>query len=334
MSSFSSSEEEEAFEDVNNGLILSDIFFPTEILLNILIFVSWKDLLACRSVCQTWKRIIDSVVSFEKLKRYSLKELRESFTHTLPTIKSDCVPFYLYFAISKGAFGNNLLKNAFGSGDDPHVCERDQNAWRNFQFRSNRSATGESSYVNGLICSQKECPRYLHWGVLSSEGNGWSVEVEPTGSEPLPAHLPGRSCFTTSYGWCIKEQLITLEGHSLNSLIMDQIQPQLDVSEWYARRWDCGIKYKLEVSLLDSNKQVLHTFEEETGDSLQDNNWHQVSHSFKDYGPGVRYILFRHCGRDSQFWAGHYGSKMAGGSVIARIPSSQFEKTCDSISLD
>lgn len=36
-------------------------------------------------------------------------------------------------------------------------------------------------------------------------------------------------------------------------------------------------------------------------------------------------MLFRHGGKDRQFWAGHYGSKMTGASVTLRIPDSLYE---------
>lgn len=41
---------------------------------------------------------------------------------------------------------------------------------------------------------------------------------------------------------------------------------------------------------------------------------------FKNYGPGVRFIKFYHGGVDTQFWAGHYGSKMSGACVKLMIP--------------
>ena len=41
---------------------------------------------------------------------------------------------------------------------------------------------------------------------------------------------------------------------------------------------------------------------------------------FQKYGPGVRFIRFYHGGKDTQFWAGHYGSKMSGACVKLMIP--------------
>lgn len=42
-----------------------------------------------------------------------------------------------------------------------------------------------------------------------------------------------------------------------------------------------------------------------------------------DYGLGLRAISFAHSGSDALFWAGHYGSKMAGASVIMKFKSNK-----------
>lgn len=47
----------------------------------------------------------------------------------------------------------------------------------------------------------------------------------------------------------------------------------------------------------------------------------QVSHVFEDYKPGLRKIYFCHSGMDQSFWAGHYGSKMAGACIYVKVPS-------------
>ena len=36
----------------------------------------------------------------------------------------------------------------------------------------------------------------------------------------------------------------------------------------------------------------------------------QMTHVFKDYGPGARFIRFTHGGSDTQFWAGWYGIRV------------------------
>ena len=52
----------------------------------------------------------------------------------------------------------------------------------------------------------------------------------------------------------------------------------------------------------------------------------QVTHEFKNYGPGLAKIIFRHGGRDDVWWAGLYGSKMAGASVRVMIPETRHHK--------
>lgn len=42
---------------------------------------------------------------------------------------------------------------------------------------------------------------------------------------------------------------------------------------------------------------------------------------FQRYGPGIRFIKFYHGGMDTQFWAGHYGSKMTGACIKLKIPA-------------
>ena len=37
----------------------------------------------------------------------------------------------------------------------------------------------------------------------------------------------------------------------------------------------------------------------------------QVEHTFKNYGPGVKYVHFVHRGKDLKWWGAQYGVKMA-----------------------
>lgn len=42
----------------------------------------------------------------------------------------------------------------------------------------------------------------------------------------------------------------------------------------------------------------------------------QISHTFSNYPPGVRHILFQHGGKDTQFWKGWYGPRVTNSSII------------------
>lgn len=125
------------------------------------------------------------------------------------------------------------------------------------------------------------------------------------------------------------------------SLIFVQIHPRYR----YAPRWDCGCEYSIFVALLNAKQKVIQSFTPKTVffDQWNDQEWNQVCtkwnvikfsnsaeptgifgllififqmiHVFRDYGPGVRYIHFRHGGKDTQFWAGWYGIRVTDSSV-------------------
>ena len=41
----------------------------------------------------------------------------------------------------------------------------------------------------------------------------------------------------------------------------------------------------------------------------------QISHTFTDYGPGVRFIRFEHGGQDCVYWKGWFGARVTNSSV-------------------
>lgn len=57
---------------------------------------------------------------------------------------------------------------------------------------------------------------------------------------------------------------------------------------------------------------VLNTF---TGRLCNCGLLFQVTHTFKNYGKGVRYVQFVHGGKDTQFWAGWYGIRVTNSCV-------------------
>lgn len=59
------------------------------------------------------------------------------------------------------------------------------------------------------------------------------------------------------------------------------------------------------------------------------NSFVQVLHTFENYPPDIRYIRFTHRGKGTQFWDGHYGSKMAGAKVYLTLPVLKKEETIE-----
>ncbi|XP_059188564.1 F-box only protein 2-like isoform X3 [Centropristis striata] len=157
-----------------------------------------------------------------------------------------------------------------------------------------------------------------NWQILKNGGDNWKVEGV------LVAH-PNKIVkknFVTSYGMCRKGQLIDLEVEGYNASFMDHFQPDIKISDWYAPRWECGSEYEICVELLNQRKKPIQTFSPETiyfeqfEEHLKhDQKWNQMTHVFKNYGPGVRYIRFVHGGKDTIFWAGWYGIRVTDSSV-------------------
>lgn len=102
--------------------------------------------------------------------------------------------------------------------------------------------------------------QFQHWEIMDGGSLGWSVESTPAGANPLPDvedFESNRCCFATSYSLCEKNQLINLQKCGIPDIIMDEVQPAIRISEWYAGRFDCGCTYTLKAKLLDKNERVL-----------------------------------------------------------------------------
>ncbi|XP_011501762.1 PREDICTED: F-box only protein 2-like [Ceratosolen solmsi marchali] len=173
-----------------------------------------------------------------------------------------------------------------------------------------------------------------NWTILNFGGNGWAVECPPIGVPPLPEDpiFNGENaCFVTSYNKCLKVQVINLIEQGFSKYLLDNLQPIIKVSEYYSCRWDCPAVYNCTVQLLKEKLDSEELFASynykkllEHGDQ---NKWFKFEHEFRDYGKGLRSIKFIHGGQDTRYWSGHYGSKMAGASVILELP--EFPKSID-----
>ncbi|KZS17636.1 F-box only protein 2 [Daphnia magna] len=165
--------------------------------------------------------------------------------------------------------------------------------------------------------------RLQHWIVLSKAGDGFAFEQPPVGSDIVPLEaendckLVENACFATSYHSCSKEQIIDLSALGFFPDVLKQCKPNIYFKDWYAGRFDCGCVYECTFSLLDEAKNVIDDFQFRTSiNQWEGREWHKVEHCFKEYPESVRYVKFYHGGTDRQFWAGHYGAKMTGASVV------------------
>ncbi|KAM4610691.1 F-box only protein 6-like [Polymixia lowei] len=177
--------------------------------------------------------------------------------------------------------------------------------WRLFYFLCKKR--------RNLLKNSRGEEKLSGWQILENGGDKWKVEgvMVPHPDEKV------QKVFVTSYHMCRKSQLIDLEKEGYNPSFMDHFQPDIKISDWYAPRWDCGCEYEICVELLNQKKKPVQSFAPETVcfEQWNDQTWHQMTHVFKNYGPGVRYIRFIHGGKDTQFWAGWYGIRITNSCV-------------------
>ncbi|XP_069804092.1 F-box only protein 6-like [Dendropsophus ebraccatus] len=156
-----------------------------------------------------------------------------------------------------------------------------------------------------------------HWHIKEDGGDRWKVETLPGDhGRPFPDET-AKKYFVTSYYRCYKSQTIDLVKEGYPDEFMDVVQPDIVITDWYAARHDCGCRYQLLVQLLSHDKTVVAEFQPDPViiEQWSSAEWTQIEYTFRNYGPGVRYVYFEHGGSDTQFWAGWYGIRVTNSSV-------------------
>ncbi|XP_029007676.1 F-box only protein 2 isoform X2 [Betta splendens] len=159
------------------------------------------------------------------------------------------------------------------------------------------------------------------WELIVNGGNEWKVEDMP-GDCGHDFCLEGvTKYFATSFEPCIKRQVIDLlaEGYSDDEL---DAQPAVTAEDWYCGRTDCGCTYQMTVCLLDNDCELIQEFKSEPvtlDPESEDCSWRKVTHTFSNYGPGMRFITFEHGGNDTKFWEGWFGVRVTGSSVTVEV---------------
>jgi len=94
-------------------------------------------------------------------------------------------------------------------------------------------------------------------------------------------------------------QLIDL--NEMDLLILNEIKPDIEISEYYTARSDCGCEYYLSVFLVGEQYELIDSFQHHDKIEEMNSQWKCVNHVFKwstlaNKMTPVRYILFYHCG--------------------------------------
>jgi hypothetical protein len=88
-------------------------------------------------------------------------------------------------------------------------------------------------------------PRYPHWRIWSSAGQGWKV-IKGTNADKFPV------CFFTSYHSCCKEQTVDLEELGLK-FSMKNYTVEITLKQWFKFVGPCVMD--LSMKLISENQQ-------------------------------------------------------------------------------
>lgn len=264
---------------------------PHEVVLGVFEYVPSKEIVnTCKLICKGWK------LFFDDPRFWQLRMARSgNYDHRLADIPG------LNWAqlCIKTTNDPNLIKNVGNDGElslKPWTISYD--SWDRFSQNLSGTSTPDPSGWN------------------YGGGDQWNIEkcVPAENAQLIVENGGSLKNYVTSYEWCCREQILDLDTLGFAPAVLDNLQPAIEVSEWFCARNDCGSIFNIRVDLLDEKKSSLAKFEcsEQTsqwqGGAL---GWRKVEHIFRNYGAGVRYIRFADAGKDTQWWAGHYGSKMA-----------------------
>ncbi len=174
---------------------------------------------------------------------------------------------------------------------------------------------------NLIINGGAETNDFTGWTITSNGGNGWI----PTGA--YGESHSGNSAFTGSFAWGVKQQVVDLVANGFPAAFLDGA-PDILVSEWYKASACCSATdhYFFRAELLDASLAVVSTFNLGTQAIPHNstNAWQNVAHTFTGFGAGVRYVRIIHGSKDTEFWAGHYGSLIDDTEVrVAALPLTQ-----------
>ncbi|KAB5522732.1 hypothetical protein PHYPO_G00162840 [Pangasianodon hypophthalmus] len=195
----------------------------------------------------------------------------------------------------------NLLKNP-----SPHGLTHDKPP-------PEREVTGERPDPDQL-------PQFGPTGDFS----GWSTSTErlPVDTSGIP---PGVVvCYMPDFSWFSLEQQVDLKAEGLWDELLDKFQPDIAIEDWYEESQLHASIYELHVKLLAADGQTVikeHTCSPTEDLEIYSHNWKQVSHVFSGYGPGVRYVHFRHKVK-TKFMVEFFGTMVTGSSVVVKATKS------------
>lgn len=164
---------------------------------------------------------------------------------------------------------------------------------------------------HNFIVNQSGEDGLLGWVPISIGGRRprmWSVEES---SDPVRAGTTTN--FVSSCTWCSMGQVVPL-----SALVREPSAVRIEVSAKYMGRTDCPSVFQLVALARDASSRIL--FRADTGIlSSPADAWERASLVLEPQ-QGIHDVVLIVLGKDSNFWAGNYGSKVAECSVRVLCP--------------
>ena len=277
---------------------------PHEVVFAIFEYVPAREIVqTCRRVCRGWKLFFDDP-RFWQLRMAQSGNYDDRLAN---------IPNINWFQLCiRTIYKPNLIKSIGMDGElslDPWTISYDD--WEHFSQNLTRQLEHRGNHGGGDEWNIKK-----KWSSCRYNGE-WCIEktIPDQNMQLLAENGASSKNYVTFYEWCCRQQILDLPKLGFAPAILDTLQPIIEILEWFCVCSDHGSKFKLRVDLLDEQYSSLAKFEhsEEIHQrTVNTSGWRKVEHVFRNYGAGVRYILFADAGKDTQWWAGHYGSKMAG----------------------
>lgn len=122
--------------------------------------------------------------------------------------------------------------------------------------------------------------------------------------------------------WTVKHQCVDLLAEGLWEELLDDEQPDITVMDWFEdSRLDTCV-YELHVWLLAADRHTViaqHHVAPRTSGRGPPGRWLQVSHVFRQYGPGVRFVHFLHKTKNRQEPGGLRRTRVTDSSVSVQF---------------
>uniref|UniRef100_A0A7E4ZX63 FBA domain-containing protein n=1 Tax=Panagrellus redivivus TaxID=6233 RepID=A0A7E4ZX63_PANRE len=130
-------------------------------------------------------------------------------------------------------------------------------------------------------------------------------------------------CYELSYQSACRVFDSSFKELGVSDEIMDKYRPPITFTEYVAHRADCGARYFLRAFINDENGTMIeHKTDTVVFEQWQLQKWVKKTVTFSGYPAGVRRVHIESGGKDTQFWAGFYGPKIAGSSLVIGFEAS------------